>query len=355
MMLVWFVLPRLAIYFMPFVIGWIIAMIAYPLVKFLERHLKLVRKHSSAIIVVLVLALVIGVLYLVISRLVIEVTGLISDLPRILGEMQAELQDAVGGLARLIQRLPKAVRDWFSQVEGDLDGVIASIFSGIATPTVAVAGNVARMIPELLVYTIVTFMSAYLFIVERERINQVLKRVIPESVWNYLYYLKNDLLKLIGGYFLAQFRIMFVVAVVLTVGFMVLDVSYGVVWAVLISILDFLPVFGTGTVLFPWALLKVLSGEYGFAAGLIILYILAQVVRQIIQPKIVSESMGLSPLATLFLLYLGFKVSGISGMILAVPIGIVVVNLYKYGMFDSLLANLKLLVEEVNRFRRSDL
>ena len=143
-------------------------------------------------------------------------------------------------------------------------------------------------------------------------------------------------------------------ALILAVGVVVLGVKWGLLLAVLIAILDFLPLFGTGTALFPWALVKALSGEWAFAAGLILLYILTQVVRQIIQPKIVGDTMGLPPLSTLFLLYLGFKLHGISGMILAVPAGLVVVNLYQYGAFDSLIRNVKLLIQEVNRFRKEE-
>ncbi|WP_303031064.1 AI-2E family transporter, partial [uncultured Duncaniella sp.] len=105
----------------------------------------------------------------------------------------------------------------------------------------------------------------------------------------------------------------------------------------LIAFLDFLPLFGTGTALFPWALVKLLSGEWAFAVGLVLLYLLTQAVRQIIQPKIMGDSLGLSPFATLFFLYLGFKLRGISGMILAVPLGMLAVNLFQYGIFDSLL------------------
>ena len=177
---------------------------------------------------------------------------------------------------------------------------------------------------------------------------------MPKGVWEYFRFLKEAAIRVVGGYFLAQFRIMFVVAVILAIGFLILGVSYSVVWAVLIALLDFLPLFGTGTALFPWALVKLLTGEWPFAAGLVFLYLLTQVVRQIIQPKIVSDSMGVPPLATLFLLYLGFKIRGISGMILAVPIGIVAANLYEYGAFDSLIRNVRLLVDEINRFRRSE-
>ena len=122
----------------------------------------------------------------------------------------------------------------------------------------------------------------------------------------------------------------------------------------LIAVLDFLPVFGTGTVLIPWAVIKVISGEYAFAAGLALIYVLTQVVRQIIQPKIVGASMGLPPLTTLILLFLGFKFRGIAGMILAVPIGMVVIKFYEYGAFDSLIANGKLLIKEIGKLMRED-
>ena len=88
--------------------------------------------------------------------------------------------------------------------------------------------------------------------------------------------------------------------------------------------------------------------------GLILIYVTTQVVRQIIQPKIVGDSLGLPPLTTLFLLYLGFKVRGIAGMIMAVPIGLIVINFYKYGAFDSLIENVKLLIKEIHEMRRGE-
>ena len=160
-------------------------------------------------------------------------------------------------------------------------------------------------------------------------------------------YLKNDVKKLIGGYFLAQFRIMFVVAVILVVGFLVLGIKYAFLIGVLVAILDFLPLFGTGTVLIPWALFKLLSADYLLAAGLALLYVLTQVIRQVIQPKIVGDSMGLPPLWTLVFLYLGFKIHGISGMIIAVPLGIFVMNLYQYGAVDGMIESAKELGDEI--------
>ena len=339
---------------MPFVIGWCIAMIANPLVRFLERRLKLVRRHSSVLIVVVALAVVIGGLYLLITRLAMEIAVVIRDLPVMYEAGRKEVQDAFLSLSHVLERFPQGIQDAVARFNENLGEMAGGLVQKIAFPTVTVAGNVAKGIPGVLVNSIIVILSSYFFIVERDQIMALVQQVTPKGIQDYIRFLKRDVRRLIGGYFLAQLRIMFVVAVILALGFLILGVNHGLLWAVLIAILDFLPLFGTGTALFPWALIKGLSGEWAFAAGLILLYFLTQAVRQIIQPKIVGDSLGLPPLMTLFFLYLGFKVSGISGMILAVPIGILVMNLYQYGAFASLLTNLKLLVQEINRFRNEE-
>ena len=341
-------------FFLPFVIGWLIAMVANPLVKFLERRLNLVRKHSSVIIVVAVLAGIIGGLYFLVGRVIIEIRLLVVDMPEIYEAVRLELMEALDSLNRMVARMPTGVQEWFNRTNENLGGIASSLMQKIAFPTVTVAGNVAKGIPGALVNSIVVILSSYFFIAEQDRIRDLAGRLIPSSFYSYGGLFRKDLKNLIGGYFLAQFRIMFVVAVVLAVGFLILGVRYGILLAVLIAILDFLPLFGTGTALFPWAVVKLLSGEAAFAVGLILLYVLTQVVRQIIQPKIVGDSMGLPPLLTLVFLYVGFKIRGISGMILAVPVGLVGVKLYEYGAFDPMIEQGKLLVQEINRLRKED-
>ena len=341
-------------FFLPFVIGWLIAMVANPLVKFLERRLNLVRKHSSVIIVVAVLAGIIGGLYFLVGRVIIEIRLLVVDMPEIYEAVRLELMEALDSLNRMVARMPTGVQEWFNRTNENLGGIASSLMQKIAFPTVTVAGNVAKGIPGALVNSIVVILSSYFFIAEQDRIRDLAGRLIPSSFYSYGGLFRKDLKNLIGGYFLAQFRIMFVVAVVLAVGFLILGVRYGILLAVLIAILDFLPLFGTGTALFPWAVVKLLSGEAAFAVGLILLYVLTQVVRQIIQPKIVGDSMGLPPLLTLVFLYVGFKIRGISGMILAVPVGRVGVKLYEYGALDSVIEQMGLLIQEINKLRKED-
>ena len=346
--------PWLLRFFMPFVVGWCIALICNPLVKFLEKRLKLVRKHSSAVIVIVVLAGVIWLLYFLVSRLILGVMMFCRELPQLYEAGKAELQGAFAGFSVILERMPTAVQEAVNRANSNLGALTGSLVEKIATPTVAVAGNVAKGIPAALVYSVVVILSSYFFIIERDKIMAWGKKHLPKGMQNYVEFLKKDIKTLIGGYFLAQFKIMFVVAVILAVGLVILGVRYGILFALLIALLDFLPVFGTGTVLFPWALIKLLSGEWTVAIGLVVIYVLTQAVRQVVQPKIVGDSIGLPPLLSLIFLYLGFKIKGISGMILAVPIGMFILNLYHYGVFDSMIQNAKLLAEEIRRFRKEE-
>ena len=352
--LVIFLGPRLLHFFMPFVVGWILALLANPLVRFLERRVKLVRRHGSMLIIIAALAIVIGLFYgagLLVYR---EMGSFLADAPEIYQSVIAEIGDALQNGRKLAEYFPQNLQPPLLAFSDNLDGLFGKLVSRAAEPTVQIAGHVAKSIPNLLVNMVIIILSSDQFLADRESIMRWLKEHLPAFVFRYIEYMKRDAKGLIGGYFLAQFRIMCVVALILAAGFLVLGVRYGVLLAFLTAILDFLPIFGTGTVLFPWAVVKLFAGEYAYATGLILLYILTQVVRQIIQPKIVGESMGLPPLMTLFLLYLGFKLRGLTGMILAVPVGLVFINFYKYGAFDSMIRNFRMLMESIQKFRREE-
>ena len=306
------------------------------------------------LIIIAALAIVIGLFYgagLLVYR---EMGSFLADAPEIYQSVIAEIGDALQNGRKLAEYFPQNLQPPLLAFSDNLDGLFGKLVSRAAEPTVQIAGHVAKSIPNLLVNMVIIILSSYLFLADRESIMRWLKEHLPAFVFRYIEYMKRDAKGLIGGYFLAQFRIMCVVALILAAGFLVLGVRYGVLLAFLTAILDFLPIFGTGTVLFPWAVVKLFAGEYAYATGLILLYILTQVVRQIIQPKIVGESMGLPPLMTLFLLYLGFKLRGLTGMILAVPVGLVFINFYKYGAFDSMIRNFRMLMESIQKFRREE-
>ena len=144
---------------------------------------------------------------------------------------------------------------------------------------------------------------------------------------------------------------MLVLSSILFVGFMILNVNYAIVLAIVIAFLDFLPFFGTAITLLPWAAYKLLGGDIKTAIGLVVLYALTQLVRQVIQPKLVSNEIGLKPLPTLILLYIGYKFGSVWGMIIAIPIGMIMINMYNAGAFDYILNDVKILIHGIMKLR----
>lgn len=343
--------PRLILYFMPFVIGWVIAMIANPPVRFLEKKLRIVRRHSSVVLIVGVLTLVITGIYLLTAWGLRELSGFLRELPELYGVASREITAAWQRLSGTLSFIPDDVGIPFARMTENLSASIAEFLQEVAS---SAGGAVVRTIPELFVNTIVVLLSSYLFLAEHDKLTAAAKRYLPASVKRYWEMFHRDIGTVIGGYFLAQLKIMVVMAMILFAGFLLLGLRYSIFLAVGIAFLDFLPMFGTGTALFPWALVKLFEGDYMYALELIGLYVVTQAVRQIIQPKIVGDTLGLPPLTTLFFLFIGFRVRGIAGMILAVPVGLVIIKFYEYGAFDSFLENVRLLIEEVKKLRKGE-
>ena len=332
-------------YFMPFVIGWILSVIAGPLVTFLEKKLKIMKRLGSAITIILVLALCIGLIYLIISQIWEEISVLIRNFPSMYHDLERGLSQIGTQGNTLFERFPEQIQNSWATLMNNLDDTASSLIGRIGEPTIEVAGNVAKRIPSVLIGTIVAFVSAYFFIADKENLGEWVKKVVPKSITSRLLLVGENLKYAMGGYFKAQFKIMGVVFAILLVGFTLMQIRFSILLAIVIAFLDFLPFFGTGTALIPWAIYKFLVGDYKMVAALVILYGVTQLVRQLIQPKLVGDSMGLNPLYTLFLLYLGYRVGSVLGMIFAVPIGLILLNLYQAGAFDYILDDVKILAE----------
>ena len=213
------------------------------------------------------------------------------------------------------------------------------------------AGNVAKSIPSILIASIVTIISAYLFVSERDEVIAWAKKVAPKPIQDRMEMMVSNLKYAVGGYFKAQFQIMLVLTLIMFVGFLILGVDYAIILAILFAFLDFLPFLGTAITLIPWAIYKFLVGDYKMAIGFIILYAVTQLVRQLIQPKLVGDEIGLKPLPTLVLLYLGYKVGSVLGMIFAVPVGMILINMYQAGAFDYILDDVKILINGILKLR----
>ena len=342
---------RLLAFFMPFVIGWFLAYVASPLVNWLEKRVRIVKKLGSALIIILVLAGVGLLCYFLGSKLWQEIRALIENMPGIYRDLESGFYTVGENLEGIFEMLPEGVQEGWQTMISNLDQTMGNLIGRISEPTMAAAGNFAKRIPSIFIGTIVTFISSYFFIAEREEVIIWAKKVAPDPLVERMSMVMDNLKYAVGGYFKAQFKIMIVVCLILIVGFVILDVHFYFLLAILIALLDFLPFFGTGTALIPWGLYKLMVGDYKMVIGLVILYGVTQLVRQLIQPKLVGDSMGLKPLLTLVFLYAGYNIGGVIAMIFAVPIGMIVMNLYKAGAFDYILDDVKILMEGLLKLR----
>lgn len=347
-----FVVPRLIVYFMPFVVGFLFSLLVNPIVRFLDRRIKINRKFGS----VLMIALAIGIAALIVYGLALALrTGLrdfMDYLPTMSGNAELEVKNAIVQLQNLINDLP-----FISGVDlGNLTNDILEFMGGLLTraesgDTVSTIGDVAKSIPNMIISIIVGFLATYFFIADREKLAEKLDKIMPASFKEKTLRLYRQTLGAVGGYFKAQFKIMGVIYVVLVIGLIILQVKYAWLIGFGIALLDMLPVFGTGTVLLPWAVIKLFSGSYQIAVGMIALYALTFLIHQLLQPKMVGDSLGMDPFAALFFMYVGYKVSSVFGMIVAIPIGMLLINLTKAGVFDTQIWCIKELVKDFNRFR----
>jgi sporulation integral membrane protein YtvI len=347
-----FIIPRILLFFLPFVIGWILSVIANPLVKFLEKRLKLVRKHSSMLIIIGVLALIVTGGYFAISKIGTEVISLLNNLPKIYESIAYEFNEVGENLQGIFDKLPANIQKGILETRNEFTTYIGNTIGAVGVPTVEAAGNFAKNLPSRLIAIIMTILSSYFFIADRERILRIVNEITPYTIRKNIGIIMQDFRQVVGGYFKAQFKIMFIVAGILFIGFSILRIDYAILLALLIALLDFLPFFGTGTALMPWAVIKLLTADYKMAVGLLIIYGVSQLVRQLIQPKIVGDTIGLNPLLTLIFMYIGYKIKGVLGMIIAVPVGMIIINLYLKGAFDNVIRVIKEILKDIDDFRK---
>ncbi|MDE7178109.1 MAG: sporulation integral membrane protein YtvI [Lachnospiraceae bacterium] len=347
-----FVLPRCIWFFMPFILGWLISLIASPVVRFFEEKLKVKRKAVSAVVIVAVLAVVVLLVYLLITKLVRESVNFFNELPNLWNSVLAEFNKVGANLQGVYNRMPTDMQATIDHIIEEMGDYISSMTGKIELPSFEAVGNVAKQIPDIFLGVVMCLLSAYFFVADKGYVAAATEKYIPSSVRYHFDLIRRSFRNAVGGYFRAQFKIECWIYILLVVGLMILEVDYAFLVAFGIAILDFLPVFGTGTVMVPWAVIELLSENYRMMFGLIAIWLIGQLVRQVIQPKIVGDSIGMDAIPTLFLLYIGYRVAGVLGMILAVPIGIIVVNLYEEGAFDTTMQSLRILVAGFNQFRK---
>lgn len=347
-----FALPRILGYFFPFVCGFVLSLIANPVVRFLEKKIKIKRKYGSVLMIVAVIGAVVLVCYGVISALATGLESFAAYLPTMYENAGIELNEAANHLQVILDRIPFTQNIDLNELGESLGGYVTELLSGGGEPTFGAIGDIAKRIPDILFGVVIGLLATYFFIADRDKLVSLLERHVSQSFRENVSRIWRQIVKAVGGYFEAQLKIMVIIYIVIWIGLAILDVNYAWLIGFGIAFLDMLPVFGAGAVLWPWALIKLFSGNYMTALGMMVLYAIALTVHQIVQPKLIGDSVGMDPFAALFFMYIGYRISSVVGMIVAIPVGMILINLYEVGAFDTLIWCVKEVVTDFNNFRK---
>ncbi|MCX4325911.1 MAG: sporulation integral membrane protein YtvI [Lachnospiraceae bacterium] len=347
-----FILPGLVKFFAPLVVAWIIAMMANPPVRFLENRIKIMRKHGSAIVIVFVIVAITVVLYAVVHALFTQVSSMVETLPDIYGNVLDNLQQFTLTLHEKYDIIPANIKKLVTNNESKINEYILSALDSLSTGSVSAVSSVASSVIDIFILSILTLMIAYFFTAGNDRIKAVIRKNMPESINKSIALIKNTVFIAIGGYLKACFQIMIVMFIILLVFFVAMKIEYAVPVALITAILDFLPFIGTGTVLIPWALYSAITGGYIKALFLIIAYLVTMLVRRLLEPKLVGDSIGMSPFFTLISMFIFYRLTGVSGLIIGIPVGMVIKEFYEKGFFNHTIEGIKILAGDINEYRK---
>lgn len=351
-----FVVPPLVRFLMPLIVAWIVAMIANPIIHFLEKRIKLMRKHGSALVIILVLAALIAAFYGLAVLVATQFSSWVTELPEVYDSVTRNLQHLFQSLHQKYNIIPADVKLAFDQRENVLDDYIQKTIDGLLkmvnSGSLSKVSSLASSLMDFLVYAILTILASYFMTVEKDHFTKLLQEKTPEGIQRIWNKIRKIFIRAIGGYFKAHFQIMIVIFFITVIPFAFMGISYSGLLAAVIAIVDFLPFFGAGTVLVPWALYRLVTGSYTYAAILAVIYVVVLIVRQALEPKLIGDSIGTSPFETLVFMLVGYRLAGMLGLIIGIPVGMILMECYREGMFDSYIRGIKILAHDINEYRK---
>lgn len=323
---------------LPFVLAFLVAWGLSFFVDFATAKLHLRRGLAAVLTVVLFYGILAVLLYLLGSRIVELMQGCAAEVTCFFRNTVIPLLQAIniwveGVMEDNAQNMNAAAVSRASEMTL---GVSAKVFDGMS--------EVAAYIPGVCMDLFLTVIATMLIELEFPDICAFIARQIPKRWKRSVEELQKYVMGTLGRYALSYFLILLLTFAELTAGLLLLRIEGAFAIAFIIAILDIFPVLGTGTILLPWAVIVSASGNLPLGIGLLLLYLVITVVRNIVEPHLVGKQMGLSPIVTLVSLIVGLHFLGIVGMIL-LPLGVALIK----SLNDSGVIHLFRTAEEENK------
>ena len=326
-----YVLLRFAlVLFLPFLLALALSLCTRPAVQFLARKTGRSKSFWAVSITLLVLLSAGGLSYLLCHRLLLEIQRLLAFLAEDSANENGKIASLIGRLREIWGRLPVVSHlqriELVEQLVGDpaeyLNTQLQQLLSALASRLASGFGLFLRRLPGVVLFALVSVIACFYFAVEYERVRGVLLRLLPQRLAARLPAWRQRVFAALKRCLRAYFLLFLLTLVELTLGFWLLRVEYPFLIALLGAALDILPVLGVGTLLIPWAIFALMTGSTLRGVGLLLIYAIMTVIRQIAEPHLVGKSLGLHPLLMLISFYVGLKIFGFAGIVIGPLLGV---------------------------------
>lgn len=332
---------ELSIFYMPFLIAFIISLMIEPAIKKIMKKTHLTRRTSSIIIFVLVSVIIIGGLAWLLITLFSESSSLLQSLNDYFDKLYIQFQNLINYFDFDNIHLSNEILEVIQNSTGDFLTTASNWLRNILNNLI----NFVTSIPSIAICIGITVIALYFICVDKIYILDQIEHHLPRLWVKKISVHLKDLIQTLGGYLKAEAMLILVSFVISLIGLYILqivgfNIQYPLLMALFIGFVDALPILGSGTVMIPWAIICALNGDINLGIAIIVLLIIMSVVRQVLEPKLVSKNIGVHPIFTLIAMYTGFKVIGIIGLLVG-PIVLIIVknifsNLIDQGVFKTI-------------------
>jgi sporulation integral membrane protein YtvI len=298
---------------MPFVIGMIIAVSFRRLIDFTQKKTRIKRVFVS----IFVLVIFYGILGLLASMIGFKVFNFLVNFFGGMGPLfDNKIKPALFDLADNLASYFPGFKVYFIDFIDNINQSILTFVTNASSTILGTITGVASQLPSLLIKFIFTIVSSFFFTIDYYRISDFIIRQFKGERKDMILRLKDNGIGTLGKFIRAYTAIISITFLELSVGFWILGISNPFLFGFLVAIIDVMPILGTGAVLLPWAIISFILGNTKIGIGMLLLYIIITAVRQTIEPKIVGQQIGLHPIVTLLLMFVGAQLMGVLGLLM---------------------------------------
>lgn len=355
LLFIFYGLPVLFTYLYPFIFAFAMAAFVNPLVNTVNKWLSKTKIKSSItrgivtlLITILILLFLITVFYLIIGTLLREILGLATSIQDNWPTIVQTFENTERWLTVQIDILPPEA---IEITEGVIENLLLFLrnFSGnLLNYTVTISGFMISIAGSLTLNVITFFLSLYFLMSDFENIIRAFKQKTNDRILNTLKILKNTTILGVGGYIKTQMLLALLAFVVMFTAFTIYGQDYALTIAVILAIVDIIPLIGTIAVLLPWGIFELFFGVPNFGLFLVLLGIGFFLFRRLIEPKIMGTQTGLHPIFALIGIYVGIQFSGLWGALLGPLVMVVLIGIIKSGLLDNTFADISDLYHTVS-------